>query len=182
MAGAAPGDTADRAERDRALLRAVSAGSGDAVAELYDAYGGTVYGLALRILGQPDLAEDTVQDVFAQAWRDAARYDAARSTVAGWLVMLTRTRAIDRLRARRARPDLSAPVETSHAEPVSSTDQTPEDATLAAETAHTVRGALGALPVSLRQLIELAYYEGLSHSEIAARTGMPHGRDCSPRG
>lgn len=175
MTGAPSRDAADRSERDRALIRAVAVGSGDAVAELYDAYGATVYGLALRILGQPDLAEDTVQDVFAQAWRDAARYDAARSTVAGWLVMLTRTRAIDRLRARRARPDLSAPVETSAVEPVSSRDRTPEDATMAAETAQTVRGALGLLPDSLRQLIELAYYEGLSHSEIAARTGMPLG-------
>ena len=175
MTGAPIRDAADRADRDRALLRDVSAGSGDAVAELYDAYGATVYGLALRILGQPDLAEDTVQDVFAQAWRDAARYDAARSTVAGWLVMLTRTRAIDRLRARRARPDLSAPVETSAVAPISSDEQTPEDATLAAETASTVRGALGLLPDSLRHLIELAYYEGLSHSEIAARTGMPLG-------
>src|SRR6185503_11756211 len=114
------------AERDRQVIRAVARGSGDAVAELYDRYGATVYGLALRVLGQPDLAEEVVQDVFAQVWREAGRYDAGRSTVAGWIVMLTRTRAIDRLRARQARPDVSAAVQPSEAAPLPSSERTPE--------------------------------------------------------
>lgn len=156
-------------------IRAVARGSGDAVAELYDRYGGTVYGLALRVLGQPDLAEEVVQDVFAQVWREAGRYDAARSTVAGWIVVLTRTRAIDRLRARQARPDLSAAVDTSAALPLPSSDRTPESTTMVAEDARLVRGALARLPDQFRSLIELAYYEGLTHSEIAARTGIPLG-------
>jgi RNA polymerase sigma-70 factor, ECF subfamily len=162
-------------ERDRAAIRAVARGSGDAVAELYDRYGATVYGLALRILGQPDLAEEVVQDVFAQVWRDAGRYDASRSTVAGWMVMLTRTRGIDRLRARQARPDLAAAVDTSAALPLASADRTPESTTLVAEDTRLVRGALAQLPDQFRSLIELAYYEGLTHSEIASRTGIPLG-------
>jgi RNA polymerase sigma-70 factor (ECF subfamily) len=162
-------------ERDRQVIRAVARGSGDAVAELYDRYGATVYGLALRVLGQPDLAEEVVQDVFAQVWRDAGRYDSGRSTVAGWIVMLTRTRAIDRLRARKARPDLSAPVDATAAVPLPSSDNTPETKTLVAEDTRLVRGALARLPDNFRSLIELAYYEGLTHSEIAARTGLPLG-------
>jgi RNA polymerase sigma-70 factor (ECF subfamily) len=162
-------------EHDRAAIRAVARGSGDAVAELYDRYGATVYGLALRVLGQPDLAEDVVQDVFAQVWREAGRYDASRSTVAGWIVMLTRTRAIDRLRARRARPDLTAAVDASRAAPLASAAPTPELTTIVAEDTHLVRGALARLPEQFRSLVELAYYEGLTHSEIAARTGIPLG-------
>ncbi len=167
-----PGEDADR---DRQTIRAVARGSGDAVSELYDRYGGTVYGLALRVLGQPDLAEEVVQDVFAQVWREACRYDTSRSTVAGWIVMLTRTRAIDRLRARKARPDLTAPVEASAALPLASSDMTPETTTIAAEDSRLVRGALARLPDQIRSLVELAYYEGLTHSEIATRTGIPLG-------
>jgi len=145
------------------------------VAELYDRYGGTVYGLALRVLGQPDLAEEVVQDVFAQVWREAGRYDANRSTVAGWIVMLTRTRSIDRLRARKARPDLARGVDPIAAAPLPSPESTPEASTLIAEDTRIVRGALARLPDQFRSLIELAYYEGLSHTEIAARTGIPVG-------
>jgi RNA polymerase sigma-70 factor (ECF subfamily) len=162
-------------ERDRDLVRAVARGSGDAVADLYDRYGGTVYGLALRVLGQPDLAEEVAQDVFAQVWRDASRYDASRSTVAGWIVMLTRTRAIDRVRARRARPDVSAPVEADKAGTLAASGRTPESSTILAEDVRHVRGALADLPDQIRSLIELAYYEGLTHMEIAERTGIPLG-------
>ena len=169
------GRPGEDAERDRQAIRAVARGSGDAVAELYDRYGSTVYGLALRVLGQPDLAEEVVQDVFAQVWREAGRYDPARSTVAGWMVMLTRTRSIDRLRARQARPDVAAAVATSEAMPLPSAERTPESTTLIAEDARLVRGALARLPDQVRSLIELAYYEGLTHSEIAARTGIPLG-------
>jgi RNA polymerase sigma-70 factor (ECF subfamily) len=145
------------------------------VSTLYDRYGATVYGLALRVLGQPDLAEEVVQDVFAQVWREAGRYDTGRSTVAGWIVMLTRTRAIDRFRARRSRPDVSAAVDTRHALPVPSSERTPETSTIVAEDQRLVRGALARLPEQFRSLIELAYYEGLTHTEIAERTGIPLG-------
>lgn len=172
---ALPGSSGEDADRDRTLIRSVAEGSGDAVAELYDLYGATVYGLALRVLGQPDLAEEVVQDVFAQVWREASRYDRSRSTVAGWIVMVTRTRAIDRLRARRARPDQASAVDPIVAAPLPSSESTPESSTLIAEDTRLVRGALARLPDQFRSLIELAYYEGLSHSEIAARTGIPLG-------
>ncbi len=162
-------------ERDRELIRAVARGSGDAVSDLYDRYGSTVYGLALRVLGQPDLAEEVVQDVFAQIWREAGRYDAGRSTVAGWIVMVTRTRSIDRLRARNARPDVSAAVQPTDVAPLPSSDRNPETSTIIADNVRVVRGALAQLPDQFRSLIELAYYEGLTHSEIASRTGIPLG-------
>ena len=116
-----------------------------------------------------------MQDVFAQVWREAGRYDASRSTVAGWIVMLTRTRAIDRLRARQARPDFDRAVDAVAAVPLPSPDSTPETHTLNAEDTRMVRGALARLPDQFRSLIELAYYEGLSHTEIAQRTGIPVG-------
>lgn len=161
------------AERD--LIQRVAQGSGEAVGELYDRFGSTVYGLALRVLGQPDLAEEVVQDVFAQVWREAARYDPARASLAGWIIMLTRTRAIDRLRARRARPDHTRAVDETHAGGLPSPDRNPEAVSITAAEVQRVKTALAALPDTLRSIIELAYYEGLSHSEIATRTGMPLG-------
>jgi len=163
------------AEVDWQLVEAVARGSGDALGKLYDRYAPTAYGLARRILPQPDQAEEVVQDVFAQVWREAGRYDANRSTVAGWIVMLTRTRSIDRLRARKARPDLARGVDPIAAAPLPSPESTPEASTLIAEDTRIVRGALARLPDQFRSLIELAYYEGLSHTEIAARTGIPVG-------
>ena len=89
--------------------------------------------------------------------------------------MLTRTRAIDRLRARRARPDVSAAVETDRVMPMASPDRTPESSSIVAEDRRLVRGALARLPDQFRSLIEMAYYEGLTHTEIAERTGIPLG-------
>lgn len=145
------------------------------MAQLYDRYAATAYGLARRILPQPDQAEEVVQDVFAQVWRDARRYERSRATVAGWIVMLTRTRAIDRLRARRARPDQTSGVEPALLSPLASPDRSPEAMTISAEDVQHVRGALTKLPENQRTLVELAYYEGLTHSEIAERTGVPLG-------
>jgi RNA polymerase sigma-70 factor, ECF subfamily len=116
----------DSAETDRQILAAVAGGSTDALERLYDRFAATAYGLARRILAQPDLAEEVVQDVFAQVWRDARRYDAARASVAGWIVLLTRTRAIDRLRARRARPDLDRGLEPASVAPIGAAERSPE--------------------------------------------------------
>lgn len=157
------------------MLTAVAGGSADALERLYDRYASTAYGLARRILAQPDLAEEVVQDVFAQVWREAGRYDAARASVAGWIVLLTRTRAIDRLRARRARPDQDRGVEPAGAPPLTTPDRSPEQVAISSEDARSVRTALEQLPEEQRALVDLAYYEGLTHSEIAARTGVPLG-------
>ena len=165
----------DAVEADRQILAAVAGGSADALERLYDRYAATAYGLARRILAQPDLAEEVVQDVFAQVWRDAARYERSRASVSGWIVMLTRTRAIDRLRARRARPDVDAAVDPDAAPPMVSVFRDPEEVTIAADDVRQVRTALETLPESQRTLVDLAYYQGLTHTEIAEQTGVPLG-------
>src|SRR5262249_6336104 len=148
-------------------------GSPDALAELYDRHARQIYSLALRILQDQSEAEDIVQEVFSQAWRQATRYDRSRGNVAAWLLTLARSRAIDRLRSRRARPDHSAEGGVL----LDLADQAaPADVQLlSAEQVARVRAALEALPLLQRVAIELAYYEGLTHSEIAARLEQPLG-------
>jgi RNA polymerase sigma-70 factor (ECF subfamily) len=163
------------AEADRQLIRSIGTGSAEALAALYDRYASTVFGLAKRITGRAEDAEEVVQDVFAQVWKQATRYEQSRATVAGWMVMLTRTRAIDRVRARSARPDQAAPVDPDALAPLSAAAPDPEQVTLTAEDVRAVHGALAVLPDAQRSLVDLAYYEGLTHSEIAARTGVPLG-------
>lgn len=163
------------AEVDQGLIRAIAGGSPDALARLYDRHAATVFALARRIVSRQEDAEEVVQDVFAQVWRQAARYCDARASVAGWLVMLARTRSIDRLRARQARPDEDRGVEPAPGLPLPSSDPDPETVAVSAENARQVRAACAALPEAQRSLLELAYYEGLSHAEIAERTGVPLG-------
>jgi len=155
-------------------VRSVADGSSEALGQLYDRYASTVFGLAKRVVRVSEDAEEVVQDVFAQVWRDAGRYQSGRATVAGWFVMLTRARAIDRLRARHARPDVgqgtdSGPVRVASASP------DPENVSISSEEAGQVRQALTGLPDPQRELVHLAYYEGLTHTEIAERTGVPLG-------
>ncbi len=162
-------------EVDPTLVRAVAEGSAEALGTLYDRHAGTVFGLAKRILTRQEDAEEVVQDVFAQVWRDAPRYDPSRASVAGWIMVLARTRAIDRLRARRARPDQQDGIEPAQAPPLVAAGQDPEHAVLSKEASSKVRAAFDALPDSLRTLVELAYFQGLTHSEIAGQTGVPLG-------
>jgi RNA polymerase sigma-70 factor, ECF subfamily len=172
-AQAGPGDQAD----DVARIRRVAEGDGTSLGILYDRHARALFSLALRVLGDERDAEDVLQDVFAQAWRQAGRYDAARGTVAAWLLTMARTRAIDRLRARRARPDTrTAPAtidDPTLALPAPLVD--PEGALGAARDAARVRAALQELPVLQRLAIELAYFEGLTQSEIAERLEQPLG-------
>jgi RNA polymerase sigma-70 factor (ECF subfamily) len=161
------------AQADRRLLIGIAARSTDSLSRLYDRYAPVVYGLARRIVLTAEDAEEVVQDVFGQVWRDAARYEPGRATVGGWLVVLTRTRAIDRLRAKRARPDLGAGgvPETT----VRSREPSPEQLSISTEQVSRLRDAMTTLPDTLRSLVELAYFEGLTHSEIAERTRLPLG-------
>ena len=171
-------DFADRdlaAEADRGLVRAVAEGSSDALGRLYDRHAGIAFAVARRIVSRPEDAEEVVQDVFAQVWRQAVRYRGERASVAGWIVMLARTRAIDRLRARRARPDEDRGIEPAPALPLPSADPDPEALTLSAENVRQIKSAFATLPDPQRSLLDLAYYQGLSHSEIAERTGVPLG-------
>lgn len=155
------------------LARRLAAGDSEALADLYDAHAAAVYSLALRITRVPADAEDVTQDVFTQAWRQAARFDVARGNLAAWLLMMTRSRALDCLRRARRRPALALETAAAHAIP----DASPCVDLIAVthEEAARTRAALAALPDDQRRPVELAYFEGLTHSEIAARTSTPLG-------
>src|SRR5262245_10174755 len=170
--GSRRGWAEDRAA-DQATLARMARGEGDAVAELYDRHARPIYSLALRILGDSTEAEDVVQDVFSQAWRQAATYSASRGAVAAWLLTLTRSRAIDRLRARRARP--SGVSDERAADKLADAGPPADSQVLSSEQVARLRTALDELPLLQRAAIELAYFEGLTHAEIAERLEQPLG-------
>lgn len=159
-------------DADARILERLAAGDMDAAAELYDRYAGQVLALARRILRNDGDAEEVVQDVFSQAWRTAGAFEPARGSVGGWLLMMARTRAIDRLRARQSRPDTTA---EPYADALPAPGMLPSEQVLSDEQARRVREALVALPEPQRQALELAYYEGLTQSEIAERLTEPLG-------
>ena len=158
------------ANRDERLFVRLASRDMDAAAELYDRHTPQVFALARRILRNDGDAEDIVQEVFSQAWRTAASYDHQRGSVVGWLLVITRTRAIDKLRARQSRPVTSAAIEPDTLPAVAA-----PDAVIAAEQAGIVKAALLDLPVAQRTALELAYYEGLTQTEIAERLAEPLG-------
>lgn len=156
------------------LLERVAKGDREAVLALYDRFGGALLAIAIRISGSRAEAEDVVQDVFTRAWREAVTFDRARGSAAAWLVTLTRNRAIDVVRSRRRR-NQHEDAQTSE-EPVTfEPGPTPEVAVTDAERAAAVRLALESLRPEQRQVLELAYFGGLSHSEIAERLSQPLG-------
>jgi RNA polymerase sigma-70 factor, ECF subfamily len=154
-----------------ALVQQVALGNEGALAELYDRTNSIVYGLAVRIVGDPSHAEDIALEVYLQVWRTAGTYDSARGNVSSWLITLVRSRAIDWLRSRKAR---EASVEQG-LEELRDSRPSPEDSIIEAGRARRVQTALADLPPNQRQAIELAYFSGLSHSEIASRSGLPLG-------
>ena len=168
-------------EPDAALVARMAAGDEQALGVLYDRWATTVHTLAYYLLGQADEAEDAVEETFWQAWREAGRYDASRGAVSTWLSTIARSRALDRQRARRRRaeePLESVPasydgtggVAGSRAQPAS-----PQQEAEASERARDIAAALEKLPAEQREVIELAYFGGLSQSEIATRTSLPLG-------
>jgi RNA polymerase sigma-70 factor (ECF subfamily) len=158
---------------DQASLERIARGDQSAFAELYDRHARLVYSLALRILQERADAEDVVQEVFAQVWTQASRYDPSRGAVAAWMLMLTRSRAIDRLRARRSRPESAAAAD--EAESVADFAAAQDVELLSAEQVVRLQRALADLPTAQRTALELAFYEGLTHTEVAARLGEPLG-------
>ena len=148
-------------------------GDESAVGEVYDRHACAIYSLALRMLSDAADAEDVVQEVFTQAWRQADRYDPSRAPVIGWLLVITRARALDRLRARRSRISPAA-LDVMTIDPV---DPGPGQdlQAIGQEDAARVRRALEALPDGQREAIELAYYKGLSQSDIAETLEQPLG-------
>jgi len=171
LAGAAPA-----ADDDVALVRRMAAGDEAALGTLYDRWSPGVHSLALQVLGDGDEAEEVVEETFWQAWRQAGRYDGGRAAVGSWLVMIARSRALDRVRARRRlrlAHDAAALADPAAAMPVASDD--PMRDVEAAELRRSVRRALDAIPPEQRRTLEMAYFGGMSQSEIAAATGEPLG-------
>jgi RNA polymerase sigma-70 factor (ECF subfamily) len=139
---------------------------------LYDRYSRQAFGLAYRILGDGPSAEDVVQDAFLSVWRQADRIDAARGKLQSYLLTLVHHRAIDVLRSRKGMIARSLPDDPAEIE-----KDTPDftDRVLTAIEGEAVRKALVGLPEEQRQVIELAYYQGLTHVEIAEQQGLPLG-------
>jgi RNA polymerase sigma-70 factor (family 1) len=145
-----------------------------ALSQLYDRYARILYAVAFKILGSIEESEEVVLDVFDQVWRTATRYDAAKGRVDTWLFMITRSRVLDRLRVRqRSTKTQSASLEAEIQSTKVSVD--PVEAAILSEQRSRVSTALNRLPSQQRQVLELAYYKGLSHSEIAAQTGLSLG-------
>lgn len=174
----APGtpETMNSRVRDQeliALVGRVATGDQSALATLYDTTNRLIYGLILRVLSEAGAAEEVLLDVYTQVWRQAASYDTQRGSPLAWLTTIARSRAIDRLRSgwqtqqRQESLDVISDRETNAA--------SPEEATVMSERQRLVRQALAQLSPEQREVIELAYYSGLSHSEIAARLGQPLG-------
>ena len=137
------------------------------MAELYDRYSPVVYAVALRVLGDTMAAEDVLQEVFLQLWRNPGAFDAARGSLGAWLAVISRNRAIDALRKRKPETDIEDVFVSVAPDLASEADRS--------RAAEKVRGLLGAMPQSQRSALEMAYFQGLSHSEIASKTGEPLG-------
>lgn len=162
----------DTGERDLDLLTRMAAGDQGALDALYTRHGGTAYALARAILGESADAEEVVVDAYAQLWRTAGQFDPSRGSVLAWLTTITRSRALDLLRCRRRRDSaLDRMVVLAPPEAAMAAENSAER-----EEAHAlVRRSLGTLPEPQRRAIELAYFRGLSHSEIAAELNEPLG-------
>jgi RNA polymerase sigma-70 factor (ECF subfamily) len=163
----------DAPPRDADLVRRVAERDESAMGELYDRFAPSLLAICGRILGRGAEADDVVQEVFLQVWRQAARYDSGRSSVAGWLALIARSRAIDRLRSRRV-AERTADQANAENPRLHASSEGPRNV-LFAERRARIADALGALPGEQREVIELAFFAGLTQSEIALRTGTPLG-------
>jgi RNA polymerase sigma-70 factor (ECF subfamily) len=163
---------ADLLDNPIALLQQIAGGDRDAFRRFYDRYASLAFTFALRLLGSRSDAEDLLQEIFLQVWRQAQRYSPERGSPEAWLITMTRSRALDKLRSHRRRemsplsPD--EPPRVEGGAPV-------EPPTQASEAKLTVQSVLVKLPEMQRIVLELAYFDGLTQSEIAARLGEPLG-------
>ncbi len=160
-------------DSEAALLTRIARGDERALAALYDRLAPLAHGLALRIARDARLAEDAVQDGFLRAWRNAGRYDARRGGARAWVLRIVRNAAIDQLRSERAK--LRAESGSAGEVPEAPASARADEAAASAQRGVRLRHALAGLPEEQRRVIEIAYFEGLSHSEIAAREGIPLG-------
>ena len=161
--------TSDDARADIALIGRVIARDGRAIGELYDRHSRLLYGLILRILRNRSEAEEVLQEVFVQVWTRADTYNAELGAPVAWLVRIARNRAIDQIRSNSVR------ARTAEATPPSPPVETREARAVMSEQQRAVARALGTLPLEQRELIEHAYFQGLTQSELAERFHLPLG-------
>jgi RNA polymerase sigma-70 factor (ECF subfamily) len=152
---------------DADLLGRVQRGDESAMAALYDRYSKIVYSVALRVLRDPSAAEDVLQEIFMQMWRSPAKFVAARGTLGGWLAVVTRNRSIDKLRRKRPTEQVE---EMNLASNCNLGDEAERNIMM-----ERAKGIISLLPVEQRKTLEMAFFDGLTHSEIAEMTGDPLG-------
>jgi len=152
---------------DMRLVARIRAGDQHALSELYDRYSSVVYGVALRILQDTGAAEDLLQDIFLQLWRRPDAFDSSRGTLGAWLAVIARHRSIDRLRQRRPETDIEDCVLAG------GTDL--GDETERSLVIEKVRVVMGEMAPGQREAMEMAFFQGLTHTEIAEQTGEPLG-------
>ena len=162
-------------DADRELVRRMAAGDESALGTLYDRYSPLLHSVARRIVGDPDDAEEVLEETFWQAWRQAGRYEESRGGLSTWLVMIARSRAVDRVRARKRFREERWDELPEPAADTAGDDVSPLDSAQMDEVRRMVGRAVATLPPEQRQTVELAYFRGLSQSEIAEATGQPLG-------
>ena len=160
----------------RGWLDAIGAGDSAMLSPFYDATIGRVYSIALRIVRTPASAEEVASDVYLQVWREAARYDATRGRVLGWLLTIARSRALDHLRRQDDAIVHPAPdTLVSNADAIERFTGDPQDLLIATQSGHALHTALRELSPVQRQLLALAFFRGLTHAEIVEQSGLPLG-------
>ena len=153
--------------RDASLVSAIRSGNEQAMGELYDLYSGLVYSVALRILGDTGAAEDVLQEIFMQLWRSPQAFDSSRGRLPAWLAVIARNRAIDSLRRRRPEADWSDVVLSIEPDLSGEAERR--------RAMEKVRDVLNGMPAPQRSALEMAFFEGLTHAEIAEKVGDPLG-------
>jgi RNA polymerase sigma-70 factor, ECF subfamily len=156
-----------KSQSEAVLLGMVRADDQRAMTELFDRYGSMVYSVALRVLNDAGQAEDVMQEIFFQVWRNPNSFVAGRGSLGAWLAVMARNRAIDSLRRRRPTDPVEDVVLASTTDLGSEVERN--------RMMDKVRGVLHGLPLEQQKSVEMAFFEGLSHSEIATRTGDPLG-------
>ncbi|MGI8689589.1 MAG: sigma-70 family RNA polymerase sigma factor [Thermomicrobiales bacterium] len=157
---------------DAAILRQITDRDPRGVELLYDRYGGFAFALAYRLLGERGSAEDVVQEAFLNVWRQGATYDTRRGTVRTWLLTIVHHRAIDQMRSVRAKAGADTVIDDALPLPAKEDTWTEVVQSLEHER---IRLAMATLPPEQRQVVDLAYYGGFTHTEIAQRVGIPLG-------
>jgi RNA polymerase sigma-70 factor, ECF subfamily len=156
-----------RMPQDAELVAGIGRGDETAMTQLYDRYSGIVYAVALRVVNDSSAAEDVLQEVFLQLWRNPGKFDANRGSLGAWLAVITRNRCIDLIRKRRPASDF--------ADVVVALDCNLEDETSRKQIVERLRGAMSGMPAEQRAALEMAFFQGLTHTEIAEKTGQPLG-------